>query len=268
MAGARSLPVSPVLRHVPKAARGLWAQCLARALGAVAHHNTLAAWRELLMLPKAVLRPAPRGGALRRVQAAQFTARRCSRWLAGGRDELLEAYHARRPPPPPPSDEDHFDPAVAARCCALASDGELSRACAALATPPLLSKNAGVLQKLREKHPRAGPARPALVPLGPPNQAAVPDITGEHLRRAIQTWSRSSAPGPTGLRGDHLRQASGTAHADEVVTQLCAVVQLLAPGEGPAELAPHLAGATLHALPKGAEDVLSDPALSAKPSGG
>ena len=52
----------PVLRHVPKAARGLWAQCLARALAAVAHHNSMAAWQDLLMLPKAVLRPAPRGG--------------------------------------------------------------------------------------------------------------------------------------------------------------------------------------------------------------
>jgi len=32
----------PVLRHVPKAARGVWAQCLARALALVAAHNTLA----------------------------------------------------------------------------------------------------------------------------------------------------------------------------------------------------------------------------------
>ena len=196
------------------------------------------------------------------MQAAQYTARRCSRWLEGERDELLEAPPARsqpRPTPPPPShDDDAVDPRVSAqqsRCCALAADGELSRACAALTTPPLLPPSGGVMQKLREKHPRAGPARPALVPLGPPNIAAVPDITGEHIRRAIQTWSRSSAPGPTGLRGDHLREALGTAHADEVATHLCAVVQLLVRGEGPAELAPHIGGATLHALVKGADDV-------------
>lgn len=65
----------PVLRHVPKAARGVWAQCLARALAAVATTNSMAAWGQLLMLPKAVLMPAPRGGAKRREQAARFTSR-------------------------------------------------------------------------------------------------------------------------------------------------------------------------------------------------
>ena len=83
-----------VLRHVPKVARAAWAQCFARALAAVAHHNSAEAWWDLLVLPKAVLRPAPRGGALRRQRAWQFTLRRCGRCLGGERDELLEA-HAR-----------------------------------------------------------------------------------------------------------------------------------------------------------------------------
>ena len=85
----------PVLRHVPKAARGAWAQCLARALAAVAADNSLLAWRELLLLLKAVLRPAPRGGAQRRQQAAQFTARRCGRWLEGEREELWDGAATR-----------------------------------------------------------------------------------------------------------------------------------------------------------------------------
>ena len=77
---------APVLRHVPKAARAAWAQCLSRALGQVAGNNTLQAWRDFFMLPKAVLHPAPRGGRRHRLQAAQFTQRRCARWLAGERD--------------------------------------------------------------------------------------------------------------------------------------------------------------------------------------
>ena len=133
----------PVLRHVPKVARASCAQCLARALAAVAHHNSAEAWWDLLMLPKAVLRPAPRGGALRRQQAGQFTLRRCGRWLGGEREELLEAHarpRGRRPARRAP--EDSEDPVVRAqqsRCCALAGEGELSRACAALAAPPLLN---------------------------------------------------------------------------------------------------------------------------------
>ena len=249
----------PVLRHVPRVARASWAQCLARALAAVAHHNSAEAWWDLLMLPKAVLRPAPRGGALRRQQAGQFTLRRCGRWLGGEREELLEAHarpRGRRPAHRAP--EDSEDPVVRAqqsRCCALAGEGELSRACAALVAPPLLNHNADTVTKLRSKHPQAAPARPALVPLGPPSTADVPDITAEQIRRAIQGWSRSSTAGLTGLRGDHLKEALATAHADEVLVHLTGVVQLLVRGDAPADLAQHLAGATLHALPKGQDDV-------------
>ena len=172
----------PVLRHVPKAARGLWAQCLARALSNVAVCNSLLAWRELLMLPKAVLQPAPRGGARRREQAARFTQRCCSRWLEGEREELWQSGVARRRRGAP-SDED-ADAALArrhARCKALASERDLSRACAALVDPPLLAESPEVAAAaLQDKHPRAPPARPGLrlsnpcaalsaaVPLAPP----------------------------------------------------------------------------------------------------
>lgn len=57
------------------------------------------------------------------------------------------------------------------------------------------------------------------------------------------------------MRGDHLREALATAHGDEVATHLAAVVQLLVSGQALLELAPHLAGACLHALPKGPADV-------------
>ena len=67
---------------------------------------------------------------------------------------------------------------------------------------------------------------------------------------------RAGAPArrpPTGLPGGHLKEALATAHADEVLVHLAAVVQLV--GDAPADLAQHLAGATLHALPKGQDDV-------------
>ena len=135
----------PVLRYVPNVARASWAQCLARALAAIAHHNSAEAWWDLFMLPKTVLRPVPRGGALRRQQAGQFTLRRCGRWLGGEREELLEAHArprgrraARRAP------ENSEDPVVRARqnrCCALAGEGELSRVCATLVASPLMNHN-------------------------------------------------------------------------------------------------------------------------------
>ena len=121
--------------------------------------------------------------------------------------------------------------------------------------PPLLPDNPDTARRLREKHPQALPARPSLVGLGPPSRAAVPDIACEQVVTAVRGFRRGSAAGPSGLRGDHLREALGTAHSDEVTTHLCAVVRLLINGEASLELSPHLAGATLHALPKDGGDV-------------
>ena len=244
---------TPVLRHVPKAARAGWAQCLARALGRVSATNSAEAWRDLFMLPKSVLRPALRSGRRHRLQAAQFTQRRCARWLAGEREELWDDLPAPRlPRSTGASDEDAELEARHARCCRLGADGELSRACAALVSPPLLDNSRDVVDRLQGKHPKAAPARPALVALGNPSLAAVPDLGVEDVGRAIRSFSRGSAAGPTGLWADHLREALASAHGD---VQLTAVVLLLIRGEARPEIAPHFAGATLHALPKGGADV-------------
>ncbi|CAE7221869.1 STRN3, partial [Symbiodinium pilosum] len=104
--------------------------------------------------------------------------------------------------------------------------GELSRPCAALVAPPLLGAEDGVTAKLRAKCPPT-----------------------------IKSFRRGSAAGPTGLRGDHLKEVLGTAHTDEVLANLTQVLQLLVRGQALLELAPHLAGASLHAVPKAADDV-------------
>ena len=111
------------------------------------------------------------------------------------------------------------------------------------------------MEALRTKHPQAPPARPGLLQLEAPARALVPDLDLAQVVAAARSFKKGSAAGPSGLRGDHLREALAGAHCDEVGTHLTEVVQLLARGEGPSELAPHLASATLHALPKGADDL-------------
>ena len=194
-----------------------------RALAAVAHHNSAEAWWDLLMLPKAVLRPAPRGGALRRQQAGQFTLRRCGRWLGGEREELLEAHaRGRRAAHAPEDSEDPVVRARHSRCCALAGEGELSRACAPLVTPPLLNHDAHTVTKLRSKHPQAAPARPALLM----SRTSLPAVSTSHS--GVEPLQRS---GPHWL-------AMATAHADEVLVHLAGVVQLLVRGGRASRLGP------------------------------
>ena len=238
----------PTVRHVPRAARGPWAQCLARALHDAAELNSVGAWQRLLLLPKAVLRPPPRGGAARREQAAQHTRRRCQRWLEGEMAALWELGPARQRKRRA-SDGDEAVARRHARCCSLAAEGELSRACAALVDPQPLEVDDAVLDKLRAKHP------PALASMGPPARGLVPDLTADLVAAAVRKIRRGSAPGPSGLRGDHLREALATAHGDEVAVHLANVVGVLAAGDVPVEVAAHLAGGTLFALPKGEGDV-------------
>jgi hypothetical protein len=83
----------------------------------------------------------------------------------------------------------------------------------------------------------------------------VPDIAAADVVAAVRSFRRGSAAGPSGLRGDHLREALGSAHGDEVAAHLAEVVQLLVRGDAPLEIAPHMAGAALHALPKPGGDV-------------
>ena len=155
------------------------------------------------MLPKAVLRPPPRGGAKRRDQTAQHTLRRCRRWLEGEREELWEA--PSRLPRRRRSDEDAAGlTAHQERCKALAAEGELSRACSALVSPALLGEDEEVSAKLRAKHPQCPPARPGMVPLGPPAHQQVPDLPVDQVLAAACSFRRGSAAGPSGLRGDHL----------------------------------------------------------------
>ena len=218
----------PIQRHVPKAARSVWAQCLARALAAVACHNSLPAWRDFLMLPKAVLRPPRRGGAKRRDAAAQHTLRRCRRWLEGEREELWEPCPAaaRRQP----SGSEAAVAAKHARCKSLAAEGEMSRACAALLNPPPLAAEDSVLAKLHAKHLQSQPARPGLVQLGPPPGDQAPDLSVDLVLSVACSFRRGTAAGPTGLRGDHLREALSSPHWDEVAAHLADVVRLLAWG--------------------------------------
>ena len=65
-----------------------------------------------------------------------------------------------------------------------------------------------------------------------------------------RSFHRLSGGGPSGLRPIHLKNCLMTVHRDEILEQICALLNILAKGEAPSVLSPFLAGATLTALPK------------------
>ena len=80
-------------------------------------------------------------------------------------------------------------------------------------------------------------------------------LTHQRLRRkplhgASGLFPPDTAPGPRGLRVQHLKDANVAGSSDAFLSQLTAVVNLLAQGRAPDFLAPVLAGAGHVALPK------------------
>lgn len=238
----------PTQAHVPCAARDAWAQCLSRAASSAVSQNTLTAWVELLMLPQSVLCSPGRRGVQHRRQAAAYTRARCLRWLAGDRAELWADRRARGHAPQAPRDLKSTEGSKRRRCVRLAGEGEYARACQALLAEPPAERNPETEAALQAKHPSA--RRPDLPADSEQPEAAVPGLSQEAVRDAIRSFRRGTAPGPSGLRADHLREALLSAHSDQVLVQLTDLANHLAAGRAPRAIAPFLAGATLHALPK------------------
>ena len=74
----------------------------------------------------------------------------------------------------------------------------------------------------------------------------MPDIVG----KALRSFPADTAPGPSGLRIQHLREAGPPGASLALVEQLSAVVNLLAGGQAADCVAPVMAGAALVAVPK------------------
>ena len=233
---------SPVLKHIPKSCRHVWAQVLTRAIAKVCAHNSVEAWTEFCMLPKAVLLPPPRKGKKHIHKTAAFVSDRLSRWEAGERASLWEELPTPKSKPGRKmAQEQRLKHAVS-----LCREGFDRKACAALISDEICEESIETVNLLKPLHPQAPP----------PNSAPMSDlpwcreITPGTLSKVLKSFPLDSAPGPSGLRIQHLLEALTTSHSGALTEQLAQMVELLAQGSAPEELATHLAGAKLLALKK------------------
>eukprot|EP00973_Karenia_brevis_P071612 9950427-Karenia_brevis.AAC.1 len=135
------------------------------------------------------------------------------------------------------------------RCIALTREGGLSAASKSLTKGAPLGHTTAVRNQLQDKHPH-NQSPPHLSSSDQPSSNLVPELEVEDLDRAICSFHRLSAAGPSGLRPGHLQEAAKTCLKDELLEHTTSLVRVLIKGEAPRELAPYLAGATLTALPK------------------
>ena len=242
-----------LLKYVPRGARVGWGQAMAQAAASAIWHNSAKAWTEWAMLPKCVLLAPPRQGKSNKSDTVAFTKLRCERWLAGERMELwLDGPAARKVRQNTKSSKPsnaHNTEQQQQRCIELAADGQYGKATKALVSPGPLGRDEHTEKAMQDKHPRAQGV-PDLSDLAAPARAQVPEFNGVLVKKMLKSFSRGTAPGPTGLRAQHLKDAVRSAHGDEAIEQLTLMCNLLARGDAPEFLAQHLAGASLLALQK------------------
>ena len=75
-------------------------------------------------------------------------------------------------------------------------------------------------------------------------------FSSEQVAKAIKSFKAGSAPGPSGLRAEHLKAVVKSAppnRTDKALEAVTRLVNVLAAGELPEEAAPYFAGARLYA---------------------
>ena len=105
------------------------------------------------------------------------------------------------------------------------------------------------LEAMKEKHPQVGGGGRLQVP-----GTDLPQVSFAQtdVDKAARRFRRGSAPGPDGLRPEHLRVALQAApgRRERALQSLTRLINMMAAGGVPDEVAPYLAGARLHAAKK------------------
>jgi len=263
----------PTVTRIPEAARAECASLLARVLRG-ASPSSAEGWLYLYAFPALVLGRCPRGGA----DVVRVLHRRVRMWRCGELEALFAEARTlslrasvrrrrgrarRRYPVDDDDDGDRFraglgtpvadvrdlDDDTVARVLRLGRGGYIAKAMGALAAADVVAEEdgaAGTLQALQALHP-VDPA-PA-IPAAPDVSAGrAVRVTAQAVARALRSFRKGAAPGPSGLTAQHLADllvpGSGLDEA------LSAVVGRVLSGTVPGAARPHVFAARLVALRK------------------
>ena len=236
---------------VPKAARGDFTRVFTSQCNRVAWNpDNTSVWILQLMFAKCIL-PAVKNRP--DANNASAVRDRLSRWRKGEYRALWnEAVKLtkkvvrgkrRGQEQQQPSQEEKN----AKRATRLAHQGEYTRAAQSLLSAGLAEHNPSTIRDMQAKHPPA--AHPSQFQSEADNTPQL-SFTKEQVSKAINSFRRGSAPGPDGLRAEHLKVAIKFAapnRQDKAIDAITKIVNLMASGSVPDIVAPFISGAMLHA---------------------
>lgn len=210
-----------------------------------AHRGCRLAWTELFMFPRTCLGVLP-GGRAKQRRNHNLAANRLERWGLGECRELWdEAVRGRQHKGPSSADPEQQQVEAAVQ---LARRGLPGKALQRLSGGKVAEPTPAVVGAMRSKFPPRPPhqAASARPPPPPANEAAAEDVL-----RAVRSFPRGAAPGPSGLRPDFLQQLVGGGGDERPAVQLLtSLVNLLSDGRAPSGLRPDLGVARGTALRK------------------
>ena len=217
-----------------------------------AHRSCRLAWTELLMFPKTCLGVLP-GGRAKQRRNQNLAANRLERWGLGERrglwDEAVRGCQHKGPSSALDPEQQQVEAAMQ-----LARRGLPGKALQRLSGAKVAEPTPAVVGAMRSKFPPRPPhqATSARPPPPPANEAAAEDVL-----RAVRSFPRGAAPGPSGLRPDFLQQVVGGGGDERpAVHLLTSLMNMLSDGRAPSGLRPYLGGArgtALHKVSKSGE---------------
>ena len=155
----------------------------------------------------------------------------------------------RRTGAPTPAEEKSLEDRNAARALGLAQDGQYTKSIQALDSWGMAEQTRDTEEIMKNKHPPAtGPST-----FQRSTNSSQLQFSCKEVEKAALSFKKSSAPGPSGQRPEHLKVVLKDAPANRTVKSISAlskVVNLMARGEVPPQVAPYLCGARLHAAIK------------------
>ena len=252
----------PTHKYPPKSARGDFAREITTLWDRMARNpEDTRLWQLEYMFARVIL---PAGGGPRKSDAfsqGKLVKERLRRWRLGEYCQLWEeaiqltksptGTRRRRRTGEPEAVQKTQEEKNSERAGVLASEGQYTRALQALTSAGMADQTRATEEEMRAKHPAATPDHSST--FQPTTTAAPMTFSQKDVFKAIKSFKKGSAPGPSGLRPEHIKcvvKSPSPSRADKALEAITKLINVMAAGKVPEEVAPYISGARLHAANK------------------